>query len=150
MPGSTKIIIQGSGTTFSMMEGGTGTAVAFVPKTIGIPGWEKSTGDDSDLSNAEFATEFVGKLKKFGKLSLKGCNFAAASVNAIPEDNSLCTATFPNAAGTCAVWAQVSKTSFSELSNEAKDFTFDVELTLTNRNATGVETGPVFTAGTGA
>lgn len=133
-----RVVYQGNGTTFA--SGGS----SFIPKTITVPGWEKKEGDSTDLSNASVMTKFVGKLKEYGKLSCKGCSFTGASVAAIPENNALWVVTFGDSAGTFTAWMQASKVSDIEVSTEAKDLTFDVDFTITNRNGSGVETAPVF------
>lgn len=127
---------EGQGTTF------TRSGLTLKPKTITVPGWTKEEMDVSTLSNTAFRTFVLKKLKTVNDLVLK-LEFDAAVWKAIPETNGSWTITFPDSAGSVVLWADVKELGDVEVDVDNNDqLMFDLTLKVTNRNGSGVETGP--------
>jgi hypothetical protein len=60
---------------------------------------------------------------------------------ALPETNSLCTITLPDAAGTINFWGDIKDADGGTLGTGSKVIS-KVIIKVTNRNASGVETAP--------
>jgi len=127
---------EGQGTGF------TRSGLTLKPKTITVPGWNKEEMDVSTLSNTAFRTFVLKKLKTINDLVLK-LEFDVAVWKTIPEGNGPWTITFPDSAGSVVLWADVKEVGDIEVDVDNNDqLTFDLTLKVTNRNGSGVETGP--------
>lgn len=115
--------------------------------SIGVPGWSKTEIDDSDLSNVDVMTAILATLKKYNAATFN-IDFAAAGQLASEEGNQEWTITFPKSKGTLTFWGQIQAVADSSFVNNESP-TRDVTITLTNLNATGVETKPVLTISEG-
>lgn len=130
------VSFEGQGTTF------TRSGLTLKPKTITVPGWEKDEMDVSTLSNTAFRTYILKKLKKIDDLVLK-LEFDLAVYKALPASNGEWTITFSDAAGTVVLWGDIKKVGGIELDVDSNDqLVFDLTVKITNRNGSGVETGP--------
>lgn len=130
------VLIDAIGTTYTL------SGLTLKANEIDLPGWEKDEIDVTKLDNAAYRTYVMGTLKKVDDLTLSGIQFDAAVYKAIPEGNAQLTITLPGAAGTLTYWVQVKKVTPPKLSRDGGEVTFDVTLKVTNRNGSGVETGP--------
>jgi hypothetical protein len=125
---------EGQGSTFTK-SGLTGGI-----KEITIPGWSKGEIDVTLLSNTDVKTFVLEKLRTIKDLPMV-LEFDKAKYMAIPEGNSLCVITLPDAAGTISFWGDVKEVGDVKLTTGGQP-TVPVTIKITNRNGSGVETAP--------
>ena len=115
------------------------------PKKItGFGGWTKEEKDVSTLANASFLTTMLGKLKKSADISVTFI-YDAAEHAAFPEGNLENSIIIPGA-GTLVFWGDVKELGGIDTEADGDTVTFDVSFTVSNLDASGVETAPTFTA----
>lgn len=115
--------------------------------SITAPGWVKQEIDDSDLSNSEVQTAIASALKKYNACTVN-VDFSILSALTANEENQLWTITFPKGKGSMTFWGEILSIADSQFMN-GQSPTCDVQILVTNRNASGVETKPVLTISEG-
>jgi hypothetical protein len=126
----------------------TGAGITFYERSITPPGYDGGGENDvTTMRNLTLRTRVPKKLKTVTNISLTvlydDAIYAAASVFAEINVNQLVTVTFPSG-GTLAVWGWANTFDPSEIS-EGEPPTADMNIIVSNRNGTGVETAPVYT-----
>lgn len=125
---------EGQGSTF------TKSGLTLGVKEITLPGWSKGEIETTLLANTDVKTFVLEKLRTTKDIQLV-LDFDKAPYMAIPEGNSLCVITLPDAAGTISFWGDVKEVGDVKLSTgEKPEVTCTIK--VTNRNASGVETAP--------
>lgn len=110
-----------------------------------IPGWEKQEIDMTTLSNTEAKTAIAAALKKYGNLILV-LEFDPAEYDSsgIPTANAAFVITFPDSSN-ITFWCEVISVSEVSLENDNRP-QYTVNFLITNRNGSGVETPPAYSA----
>ena len=134
-------VYEGVGSTITF---GTTGASFNVEKISGGGGWKKDIIDVSTLSNTTAKTKVLGKLKEFKDFTVSVLTDTAKVHNSTFATNELITITFPSA-GSLALYGAVSGVAPGDLAVGDKPTT-ELTITITNRNGSGVETAPVFSA----
>jgi hypothetical protein len=125
---------EGQGATF------TKASLTLGIKDITLPGWSKGEIDVTLLANTDVKTFVLEKLRTIKDFSAT-MEFDKTPYMAIPEGNSLCVITLPDAAGTISFWGDVKEVGDVKLSTGGQP-TVQVTIKVTNRNGSGVETAP--------
>lgn len=139
--------VNGHPTTMTFSKGNSGLALYFDYDAItpfGVDGGEPI--DDTRMSNVTYRTAVLRHLVSLSSLTLRGIYDPEllASIIAQVNVNQLLTITFPDGKK-WKVWGGIVKFTPGELTADGKG-TCTVDIRATNRNDSGVETGPAFEA----
>lgn len=133
-----KKIFDGNGST--LKQGA--TLIGGIIRFSTIPGWTKTEIDDTELANTAVETVVLGKLKKYNQLSFD-LKFSNSGEFSSLEGNKEWTITFSDGS-TLVFWGQLQ--SLGDASAESNSgVTRSCTMTVTNLNASDVETPPVLT-----
>jgi hypothetical protein len=116
------------------------------PIAMTIPGYEQSEIDKTKLVNSAVTTADVGTLKKYDPLVFMVA-YDATTRETVPSANQVWTVTLPDDAGAYTFWGKRSKVGSVELVRDAdqnEQLAYEITITLTNENGSGVETAPAF------
>lgn len=138
---SRKKIFDGNGTTLKQGS----TLIGGIVRFSAIPGWSKTEIDDSELANSSVETVVLGNLKKYNQLTFD-LKFANSGEFSRLEGNLEWTMTFSDGS-TLVFWGQLQTLGDASAENNS-GVTRSCTMTLTNLNASGVETAPVLTIAT--
>jgi hypothetical protein len=132
------LTFEGQGTTYTV------AGLTLKPKKITVPGWSKEEIDVTNLSNSDVKTFFIAQLKTTGDIVLN-LEFDASVYAAIPETNLEWKLTFSGTTENIKFWATVKEVGNVDEETDNQP-TFDLTVKVTNLNAAGVETAPVYAA----
>jgi hypothetical protein len=116
-------------------------------KTVKLGGYSKEEIDVTTHSNTAVKTKVLTTLKNYGDISLTLECDPSVYGGTISAGNASTVITFPNSAGSITFWAdvkQVGEVTYEQ--GSSNQVTFELTLTVTNRNGSGVETAPVYSA----
>ena len=131
------ILVEGQGLAWS---GGNISNI----KSAEIPeAWSREMIDVTLLANTAVKTKKGATLKEYEAVSVT-CAYDPSIT--LTLTNQAHTITFPDSAGTVVFWGQISSVGKPSAETDG-EMTYDIEVTPTNRNASAVETVPVFAAG---
>lgn len=134
-------VYEGVGSTVTF--GSTGVSFS-IEQISGGGGWSKEVIDVTTLSNVAAKTKVLGKLKEHEDFSITVLMDPTKVHNSSFSANELITLAFPSA-GSLAIWGAVSGVAPGDLVVGDKPTT-ELTITVTNRNGSGVETVPAFSA----
>jgi len=132
------LTFEGQGTTFTM------AGLTLAPKKITVPGWSKEEIDVTNLNNTDVKTFILATLRTIANLVLT-LEFDASVYGAIPEGNLEVTVTFSGTTENIVFWCDPQEVGDVEEETDNQP-TFDLTLKVTNRNGSGVETAPAYSA----
>lgn len=133
------VVYDGVGTTIAFAT----TGVSFGVEKITLPGWARAAIDMTKLSNTSVKTKKAAKLKDYADFSVTVELNPTHAFSSTFASNEQITITFPDSLGTLVVWGFVSDMKPGDVSMDAKS-TFDLTITVSNLNDSGVETAPSF------
>lgn len=121
------------------------SAVSFgIEKISGGGGWSKEIIDVSTLSNTAGKTKVLAKLKDYEDFTVTVIMDTEKVHNTSFATNEQITIAFPSV-GSLVLWGAVSGVAPGDLAIDDKP-TSEITITVTNRNGSGVETVPSFSA----
>ena len=132
------LVFEGQGSTFTV------TGLTLEPKSITVGGWNKEEIDVTNLSNSEVKTFIMATLKTVSNLVLN-LEFDPSVFSALPEGNALWTINFAGTTENIAFWGDIMEVGDVELATDNQPV-FDLTIKPTNRNASGAETAPAYSA----
>lgn len=132
------VTFEGQGTTFTM------TGLALNPKKITVPGWSKEEIDVTNLNNTDVKTFVLATLKTINDLVLT-LEFDPSVYAAVPEGNSEIVITFSGTTEKITFWGDIKELGDVDEETDSQP-TFDVNIKITNRDASGTETAPAYAA----
>lgn len=136
---SETVVYDGVGTTITF---GT-TGVSFGVEKLTLPGWARAAIDMTKLANSAVKTKKAAKLKDYGDFSVTVELNPTHAFDSTFADNEQITITFADSLGALVLWGFVSDMKPGDVSVDSKS-TFDLTITVSNLNASGVETAPSF------
>lgn len=111
------------------------------PNTFTMPGWSRQEIDATDHGNSNVTTKVLGSLKDYSQMVVN-VPFDSSEHSQISTGNQEVTVTFPDSS-TISFWVDVQAIGDLELaSNNSEKPSYDVTLTVTNRDSTGSESAP--------
>jgi len=120
-----------------------GTSVK--PTTFTLPGWSKEEIAATDHGNTDVTTKVLSALKDWAQLVVT-VPYDSSEHNQISEGNTNVTVTGADGS-TLSMWCDVQQVGDIELAANNSDMpTYDITLTLTNRDGTGTEVAPSYVA----
>ena len=129
---------EGVGTTIGF---GT-TSMTFNIEAVTVPGFARERIDVSHLGLSAWKTQILAKLKSVPDFSIT-VQADYEDLYGTFADNELITITLPDSAGSIAIWGAVAETANGDLVIDDKP-TAELTISVSNRNGSGVETGPAF------
>jgi len=132
------VTFEGQGTTFTM------SGLTLNPKKITVPGWSKEEIDVTNLNNTDVKTFVLATLRTINDIALT-LEFDPSVYAAIPEGNTSITITFSGTTEKITFYGDVKEVGDVDEETDNQP-TFDVTIKITNRDASGAETAPVYAA----
>jgi hypothetical protein len=129
---------EGQGTTYTV------SGLTLEPKTISVPGWTKEEIDVTNLSNSEFKTFILATLKTSANIVLN-LEFDPSIYSALPEGAAEWKINFSGTTENITFWADIMEVGDVSQETDAQPV-FDLTVKVTNRNDSGVETAPAYSA----
>lgn len=121
------------------------TVIGGIVRFTTIPGWTRTEIDDTELANTAVETVVLGNLKKYNQLAF---DLKFGNSGEISDTNAEYTIQFSDGS-TLVFWGQLQSLGDASAENSS-GVTRSCTMTLTNLNASGVETPPVLTIGGGS
>lgn len=133
------VVYDGVGTTIAFAT----TGVSFGVEKLTLPGWARAVIDMTKLANTGVKTKKAAKLKDYGDFSVTVELNPTHAFSSTFADNEQITITFADSLGALVIWGFVSDMKPGDVTVDGKS-TFDLTVTVSNLNASGVETAPSF------
>ena len=114
-------------------------------KKITVPGFSVAEIEVSTLDNTTAMTYVMAALRDYSDLVITAEFTPSIFGGTLSVGNALTTITFPDSGGSIALWCDIKEVSSPDFENNTQP-TFDVTFKVTNRNGSGVETIPAFSA----
>jgi len=109
---------------------------------VTLPGWVKQTYEVTLLANLTVKTKKSGALKEVNDITAT-VEYDPTVIGTLDTANKVWTLTWPNTGGSIAFWGELSAVGDVTLQEDTRA-TCQVTITVTNLNAAGVETAPVY------
>jgi len=138
---SRKKIFDGNG---SKLKQGS-TVIGGIVRFTTVPGWTRTEIDDTELANTAVETVVLGTLKKYNQLAF---DLKFGNSGEISDANAEYTIEFSDGS-TLVFWGQLQSLGDAAAENSS-GVTRSCTMTITNLNASGVETPPVLTISGGS
>ena len=116
------------------------TTIGGIVRFSTVPGWTRTEIDDTELANTAVETVVLGNLKKYNQLAF---DLKFANSGEISDSNQEYTIEFSDGS-TLVFWGQLQSLGDASVENNS-GVTRSCTMTVTNLNASGVETAPVLT-----
>lgn len=116
------------------------TVIGGIVRFTTVPGWTRTEIDDTELGNTTVETVVLGNLKKYNQL---GFDIKFANSGELTDENAEYTVEFGDGS-TLVFWGQLQSLGDASAENNS-GVTRSCTMTVTNLNASGVETAPVLT-----